>query len=75
MSKNLYERKIRYSFVETQSVVASSQEEADAKFAQRFEADKLTPVGCSYGDLEAEMLSNELVYKDDEEPKGDDNGQ
>ena len=73
MSKNLYERKIRYSFVETQSVVASSQEEADAKFAQRFEADKLTLVGCSYGDLEAEILSNKLVYKDEENKKGDNN--
>ena len=72
MSKNLYERKIRYSFVQIQSVVASSQEEADAKFAQRFEADKLTPVGCSYGDLEVEILSNELIYKDDEKTERND---
>lgn len=63
--RNLYERKVRYSFVETKSVAASSQDEADAKFDEMMKNEKLAPVGCSYGDLETEILSNVCVFKDE----------
>lgn len=62
--QNLYERKVRYSFEETCHVVASTQEEADAKFDKMMEEEKKTAVGCSYGDLKAEVIANECVFED-----------
>lgn len=62
---NLYTVKVRYSLVESYAVLASSEEEANAKIAaDRIKKNKLTPVGCAYGDMEAEVISTECDYKD-----------
>lgn len=61
---NLYTVKVRYSLVEPYAVLASSEEEANAKVAADIEKNKLTPVGCSYGDMKAEVISTECDYKE-----------
>ena len=61
---NLYTVKVRYSLVEAKSVLASSEEEAYAKSEDYIEKNKLTPVGCSYGDMKAEVVSTECDYKE-----------
>ena len=62
---NLYTVKVRYSLVEAYAVMASSEEEANAKIvADRIEKHKLTPVGCAYGDMKAEVISTECDYKE-----------
>lgn len=68
MAKNLYTRKVKYSFVECYSAAASSQEEANAKFDESMKSSRSTPVGCSYGDLEAEIIDDKCEYEDNEEP-------
>lgn len=61
---NLYTVKVRYSLVEAYSVMASSEEEANAKIAADIEKNKITPVGCAYGDMKAEVVSTECDYKE-----------
>ena len=61
---NLYTVKVRYSLVEPYAVLASSEEEANAKIAADIEKHKLTPVGCAYGDMKAEVISTECDYKE-----------
>lgn len=61
---NLYTVKVRYSLVEAYAVLASSEEEANAKIAADIEKNKLTPVGCAYGDMKAEVVSTECDYKE-----------
>ena len=61
---NLYTVKVRYSLVESYAVLASSEDEANAKIAVDIEKHKLTPVGCAYGDMKAEVVSTECDYKE-----------
>jgi hypothetical protein len=61
---NLYTVKVRYSLVESYAVLASSEEEANAKIAAEIDKHKLTQVGCAYGDMKAEVFSTECDYKE-----------
>ena len=61
---NLYTVKVRYSLVEQYQVLASSEDEANAKVAADIGEHKLTPVGCAYGDMKAEIISTKCDYKE-----------
>lgn len=61
---NLYTVKVRYSLVEAYAVLASSEEEANARIADDIEKHKLTPVGCAYGDMKSEVISTKCDYKE-----------
>lgn len=67
MAMNLYTRKVKYSFVENYSIVASSQEVAKAKFEESMKSNRNEPVGCSYGDLNAEIIEDKCEYEEKEE--------
>lgn len=67
MAKNLYTRRVKYSFVECYTTVASSQEEANVKFEASMKASSRDPVGCSYGDLDAEIIEDKCEYEEKEE--------
>lgn len=67
MAMNLYTRRVKYSFVENYSIVASSQEVAKAKFEESMKARLRDPVGCSYGDLDAEVIEDKCEYEEKDE--------
>ena len=66
MAMNLYTRRVKYSFVENYSVVASSQDVAKAKFEESMNSNRNEPVGLSYGDLDAEIIEDKCEYEENE---------
>lgn len=53
----VYERKVKYSFVESYSATATSIEEAGVKLDEAMENHAPMPVDKTYGELDAEILS------------------
>ena len=66
MARNVYSRRVKYTFVETYTTVASSQEEANAKFEESTRSNRNEPVGCSYGDLDAKIIEDKCEYEEEE---------
>lgn len=66
MKKNVYDFDVRYSFVESVSIVAASMEKARDKLKRRMEADNSGSVCKSYGDMKSEVISERCAYEDDE---------
>jgi hypothetical protein len=64
MARNLYYRRVKYSFVECYTTVASSQEEANAKFEESIKSNRNEPVGCLYRDLDAEITEDRCEYEE-----------
>lgn len=67
MARNLYSRKVKYSFVTRYTTVASSLEEANARFEESMKSSRDDPVGLSFGDLDAEIIEDRCEYEEKEE--------
>lgn len=66
MKKNVYDFDVRYSFVETTSIVASSMDEARERMKRIIAEGNSASVCTSYGNMKSKIVSERCAYRDPE---------